>query len=104
MVRKKLDSSLSMFTPVTRAKIENTSAVPRPNRRAVSPLGARNTCRARPSKKPSRRPGASRKSSALREGGVSSTITSKSCSSYSSYSLATALSSCDPATAVESSR
>ena len=29
-----------MSTPVTRAKIENTSAVPRPNRRAVSPPGA----------------------------------------------------------------
>ena len=48
--------------------------------RAVSPPGARNTFSARPSRKPSRRPGASRKSSALRDGGVSSTITSKSCS------------------------
>ena len=64
----------------------------------------RNTCRALPSRKPSSRFGASRKSSALREGGVSSTITSKSCSSCSSYSLAIALRSCEPATAVESSR
>ena len=73
-----------MSTPVTRAKIENTIAVPRPNSRAVNPPGARNTCSARPSRKPSSRVGASRKSSALRDGGVSSTITSKSCSSYSS--------------------
>ncbi len=44
-----------MSTPVTRAKIEKTSAVPRPNRRAVRPPGERNTCSARPSRKPSRR-------------------------------------------------
>ena len=36
---RSVDSSASMSTPVTRAKIENTSAVPRPNRRAVSPPG-----------------------------------------------------------------
>ena len=37
--RKNRDSSPSMSTPVTRAKIENTSAVPRPNSRAVMPPG-----------------------------------------------------------------
>ena len=79
--RKNVDSSASMSTPVTRAKIEKTSAVPRPNSLAVSPPGARNTCRARPSRNPSSRDGALRKSSALRDGGVSRTITSKSCSS-----------------------
>ena len=101
--RKKADRSLSRSTPVTRAKIPNTIAVGRPKRRAAKPPGARNTFRARPSRNPSSRVGASRKSSALRDGGVSSTIRSKSCSCESSYSLATALSSCAPATAEESS-
>ena len=41
-----------------------------PEHAGRSPPGARNTCRARPSRKPSMRPGASRKSSALRDGGV----------------------------------
>ena len=50
---------------------------PRPTTFAASPVGARNTLSARPSKKPVSRSGASRKSSALRDGGVSSTSTSK---------------------------
>ncbi|MFM9138979.1 MAG: ArsA-related P-loop ATPase, partial [Solirubrobacterales bacterium] len=44
---------------------------------AASPVGARKNFRARPSKKPVRRSGASRKSRALRDGGVSRTRTSK---------------------------
>ena len=72
--------------------------------RAVRPPGREEHLQRAAFEEPSSRPGASRKSSALRDGGVSSTITSKSCSSCSSYSFAIALSSCEPATAVESSR
>ena len=93
-----------MSTPVTRAKIAKTIPVERPNTRAAKPPGERKTFNARPSRKPSSRVGVSRKSTALREGGVSSTITSKSRSWCSSYSLTIALSSCEPETAVDSSR
>ncbi len=41
--RKKADRSLSMSTPVTRAKIAKTSPVERPNTRAARPPGERNT-------------------------------------------------------------
>ena len=102
--RKKRDSSPSSSTPVTRAKIAKASPVVAPKTRAARPPGARNTFSARPSRKPSRRVGVSRKSTALRDGGVSSTITSKSASWRSSYSFAIALSSCEPATAEDSSR
>ena len=59
--------------PVTRLRTEKTTPVPRPKSFIPRPVGRRKTCRARPSKKLVRRSGASRKSSALREGGVSRT-------------------------------
>ena len=71
--RKKTDRSSSRSTPVTRLSTENTMPVPRPMILPPSPAGRRKIRIARPWKKPVRRPGASRKSSALRDGGVSST-------------------------------
>jgi len=68
------------------------------------PVGRTKLFSMRPSRNDVNRPGASKKSSALREGGVSSTSRSKSYSWSSSYSFDTAVNSCDPATAVDSSR
>ena len=74
---KKPDSSPIRSTPVKRENIDSTSPLPRPTRRAARLPGARNILTERPSRKRVMRIGASRKSSALREGGVSSTIVSK---------------------------
>ena len=74
---KKTFRSFSRSTPVRRPRTLKTTDVPRPTTRAASPVGASRTRSARPSRKPVSRSGASRKSSALRDGGVSSTITSK---------------------------
>ena len=71
--RKKTLRSSSRSTPVRRLRTEKTTLVPRPTTRAARPVGARKTRSARPSRKPVRRSGASRKSSALRDGGVSRT-------------------------------
>ena len=61
------DSSLSMSTPVTRAKMANTSAVPRPKARGQARGQGTPAARGHPGTQ--QPPGASRKSSALREGG-----------------------------------
>ena len=71
--RKKTLRSSSRSTPVRRLRTEKTTLVPRPTTFAASPVGARKTRSARPSRKPVSRSGASRKSSALRDGGVSRT-------------------------------
>ncbi len=75
--RKKTAMSSMRSTPVKRLRIEKTTLVPRLMIRAAMPVGTSRTFSARPSKKSVRRSGASRKSSALRDGGVSSTSTSK---------------------------
>ena len=100
--RKNTDRSSSRSTPVTRLSTENTTPVPRPMILPPMPAGRRKRRIARPWKKCVSRPGASRKSSALRDGGVSSTSRSKSPSWSSSNSFAIAVNSCEPATALES--
>ena len=81
--------------------IRSTAA--KPSRPARMPGRSRNR-RARPSTNRVSRPGASRKSSAFRDGGVSSTITSYSPLVCSSYSRSIAMYSCAPATAADTCR
>ena len=78
----------------------------RPRRRArrpcaASPVGFMNICSERPSMNWVSRLGASRKSSALRVGGVSRTSRSKRPSLCSSKSFSIAMYSCEPARALE---
>ncbi len=56
-----------------RRRTENIIEAPRPKTRIPNPVGFMNICSARPSMNCSSRFGASRKSSALRDGGVSRT-------------------------------
>ena len=70
---KNSDRSWSRSTPVTFCNAEKSIPVPRPNTFRPSLPGRRNSCSDRESTKRERRSGASRKSSALRDGGVSST-------------------------------
>ncbi len=66
--------------------------------------GRRSSRSAFPSTNRVMRPGASRKSRAWREGGVSSTIRSKRPLAHTSYSRSIAMYSCEPATAPASWR
>ena len=70
---KNSERSSRTSTPVMRRSTENIIDVPRPNTFIPRPVGFMNTCRARPSMNCMSRRGASRKSSALRLGGVSNT-------------------------------
>ena len=74
--RKNALRSASRSTPVTCRRAEKTRPLPRAAILAAAPVGAVRTFSARPSRNRVSRWGASRKSSALREGGVSRTIVS----------------------------
>ena len=67
--------------PVIRRRPPSSGSAPRPSARIPNPVGRRNALSALPSRNELSRPGASRKSSALRDGGVSSTSRSNSLSS-----------------------
>ena len=85
-----------------RRRTENIIDAPRPKNFIPSPVGRMNTWSARPSMNCSSRLGASRKSSALRDGGVSRTSRSKRSSAWISYSFSIAMYSWEPASAEES--
>ncbi len=70
---KNSDRSVSRSKPTIRLRIERTTPAPRPATLAASPVGFRKSCRERPSMNWVSRSGASRKSRALRLGGVSRT-------------------------------
>ena len=84
MAEKNSERSAIRSPPVIRRSTEETTAKPRPAIRAPKPVGLMNSRIARPSMNCVTRRGASRKSSALREGGVSRTSRSKPSSSSSS--------------------
>ena len=81
---KNVERSLSRSMPVTRRRAPSSGVAPRPSTRIPSPVGRLNVFSVRPSRNDVSRPGASRKSIALREGGVSRTSRSKSWSRSSS--------------------
>ena len=101
---KNVARSVTRSTPVTRRSAPSSGVAPRPSTRIPMPVGRISALSARPSRNELSRCGASRKSSALRDGGVSSTSRSNSCSWSRSYSFAIAVNSWDPETAVDSSR
>ena len=84
-----------------RLKTESATEAPRPATLAASPVGFMKTRSERPSMNWVSRFGASRKSSALRLGGVSRTSRSKRPSLCSSNSFSIAMYSCEPARALE---
>ena len=87
--------------PTIRLKTLSMTEALRPATRAARPVGRMKTRSERPSMNWVRRRGASRKSSALRVGGVSSTSRSKCPSLCSSNSFSIAMYSCEPASALE---
>ena len=87
--------------PTIRFRTESAAEAPRPATRAASPEGRMKTRSERPSMNWVSRRGASRKSSALRVGGVSRTRRSKRPSLWSSNSFSIAMYSCEPARALE---
>ncbi len=93
--------SASRSKPTRRLRIENIIEAPRPAIFIVIPVGFMKTFIERPSMNWVSRRGASRKSSALRVGGVSSTKRSKRPSEWSSNSFSIAMYSCEPASAAE---
>jgi hypothetical protein len=74
---KNSERSASRSKPTIRFSTESATAAPRPATRAAIPVGFMNTRSERPSMNWVRRRGASRKSRALRVGGVSRTSRSK---------------------------
>ena len=93
--------SASRSKPTIRLKTESATEAPRPATFAASPVGFMKTRSERPSMNWVSRFGASRKSSALRVGGVSRTSRSKRPELCSSNSFSIAMYSCEPASALE---
>ncbi len=93
--------SASRSKPTIRLKTLSATETPRPVTLAASPVGFMKTRSDLPSMNWVSRFGASRKSSALRVGGVSSTSRSNLPSVCSSNSFSIAMYSCEPARALE---